>query len=282
MKNARILGARLGACACAALLAEPAAAATLRVTVENVQAVGGFSLTPFYVAFHNGSCDAFDRGSVSSSGVERLAELGDPSGLPPERLAIDPNSTAQVISQPGNGPPTIDPGESGTTIFTLDPSGGRQRYMTFLSMIVPSNDQFIGNGNPLAFEIFDDAGVFRGSQVFDITAQFAYDAGTEVNDALDGPAFVLGVDATAGSPEGGVITQGVFSLDQFLGLETPVGTITQSLDIVGDLAGTSIARIRVEEVMPSPVPLPAAAPLLLAALGSLTLIRRRRGRGAVS
>lgn len=283
MKTGKKFGARLGACAVTALLFGPVSAATIEVTVENLQAPGGFSLTPFYVAFHDGTFDAFSRGDVVSPGVERLAELGDPSGLPPERLGVDPETTAQVITQPQNGPPTIDPGESGTTTFLLDPTGGEQRYMTFLSMIVPSNDQFIGNGNPLAFEIFDAAGSFNGPQTFDITAMFSYDAGTEMNDALNGPAFVVGADATAGSPEGGVITQGVFSLDQFLGLQTPAGTITQPLDIVGDLAGTSIARIRVEEViMPSPVPLPAAAPILLAALGSLALIRRRRITGVAS
>ncbi len=275
MKNAKRTAARWGACAGAALLAGPVAAAQIQVTVENVQGAGGFSLTPFYVAFHDGTFDAFSSGTPASPGVELLAELGAVSGLPPERLAVDPQSTAQVISQPANGPPTIDPGESGSATFILDPTGGEQRYLTFLSMIVPSNDQFIGNGNPLAFKIFDDAGKFNGPQTFDITALFAYDAGTEINDALNGPAFVIGVDATAGSPEGGAISQGVFSLDQFLGLETPAGTITQPLDVIGDLAGTSIARIRVAEV-PAPIPLPAAAPFLLTALGGLALVRRRR------
>ncbi len=290
MTDGKKYSAPLAACACAALLAGPTAAASIQVTVENVLDAGGFSLTPFYLAFHDGSFDAFNRGDRASQGVERLAELGDPSGLPPERLAVDPGSTAQVITQPANGPPTIDPGERGTTVFTLDPTGGEQRYMTFLSMIVPSNDQFIGNGDPLAFEIFDDAGVFRGPQTFDITAQFAYDAGTEVNNPTRGPAFVIGIDATEGDTEirqapsslflRSVITQGEFSLDPFVGLNTPAGIITQPLDIVDNLAGSSIARITVEEVMPSPVPLPAAAPLLLGALGSLAFIRRRRIAGA--
>jgi uncharacterized protein YjiS (DUF1127 family) len=87
-----------------------------------------------------------------------------------------------------------------------------------------------------------------------------------------------------GTPENGVITQGIFSLDEFLGLQTPAGLITQSLDITNDLTGTFIARITVEEVLPAPVPLPAAAPYLLTALGSLALARRRlkakvRGEG---
>jgi hypothetical protein len=275
MKIGNKFGARSGACAAAALLAGPVSAAMIEVTVENLQPTGGFSLTPFYVAFHDGTFDAFSSGAPASPGVELLAELGAVSGLPPERLAIDPQSTAQVIAQPANGPPTIDPGESGTATFTLDPTGGEQRYMTFLSMIVQSNDQFIGNGNPLAFEIFDGGGNFIGPQSFDISAMFAYDAGTEINDALNGPAFVVDTDATAGSPEGGVITQGMFSLDPFLGSVTPAGTISQPLDIVGNLAGTSIARITVAEV-PAPIPLPAAAPVLLAALGSLALVRRRR------
>jgi hypothetical protein len=262
-----------------ALAAAPAAeAASLRVTVENLLPAGGFSLTPFYVAFHDGTFDAFSRGDPASPGVELLAELGDVSGLPGERMAVDPGSTAQVIAQPANGAPPIDPGESGMTTFDLDPTGGEQSFLTFLSMIVPSNDQFIGNGNPLAFPIFDPTGNYLGDQIIDITAAFAYDAGTEVNDRDNGPAFVAGVDATAGADENGVITQGEFSLDQFVGLMTPIGQVTQGLNIVSDLPNTQIARITVSEV--APIPLPASAPLFLAALGGLGWLGRRRRRNA--
>jgi hypothetical protein len=264
--------------AAAAVLAVGAAAAdaaTVRVKIENVQGEGGFSLTPLYVALHDGTFDAFSRGDPATPGVELLAELGVVSGLPPERLAADPESTAAVITQPANGPPTIDPGEIGEVRIDVDTGGGEQRFLTYLSMIVPSNDQFIGNGDPLAFEIFQSDGTFNGPTVIEVTGLNSYDAGTEINDPADGPAFVLGVDATLGTPENGVITQGVFSLDPFLGLETPAGIISRPLDIVDDLGGSEIARITVSQV-----PLPAAAPFLATALGGLALVRLRRRRTA--
>ena len=248
-------------------------AAPLRVFVENVQGEGGFSLTPVYVAFHDGTFDAFASGEVASPGVELLAEIGDVSRLLPERTAVDPGSTAAVVARDADDPPTIDPGETGVAVIDVASHGVERRSMMFLSMIVLSNDQFVGNGDPLAFEIFDAAGGFNGTRTFDVTAAFSYDAGTEVNDPADGPAFVLGVDATGGTEEGGVVTQGQFGLDPFLGRETPAGVIGTPLDIVSDLDRTLIAQITV-----APIPVPAAAPLLVTAMGGLAFMRRRRRR----
>ena len=267
----------LGAACCMAMAvgATAASAETLRISIENLQGEGGFSLTPVYSAFHDGTFDAFGIGEAASAGIELLAELGDVSGLPAERTAVDPESVATVVAQDSDGPPTIDAGETGVAEIDVSSDGVEQRYFTFLSMIVPTNDQFVGNGDPLAFEVFDADGNFNGTQVIDVTAEFAHDAGTEVNDPEDGPAFVVDVDATAGAQEGAVVTQAQFSLDPFLGLETPAGTVDAPLDIVSDLAGTQIARITIEEV-PAPIPLPAAAPLLLTAMGGLVALRRRR------
>ena len=257
------------------LSAGAASATSVRVTVENLLPDGSFSLTPFYVAFHDGSFDAFSSGEAASAGVELLAELGDVSGLPSERLAVDAESTARVIRSAGDGPPPLAPGASNSVVFDgeneVNTGNGERRFLTFLSMIVPTNDQFIGNGNPTAFEIFGADGAYLGDQSFDITAAFAYDAGTEVNSATDGPAFAVGVDATAGAEEGGVITQGLFGTDEFVGLDTPNGAVTQGLNLTSDLANTTIARISV-----AAVPVPATAPLLLAGIGGIAFLRRRR------
>lgn len=273
LRSRALLGATFGAAVAAG--AGAASAETLRISIENLQGEGGFSLTPAYTAFHDGAFDAFDAGEAASPGVELLAELGDSSGLPGERTAVDPESVATMITAETSGPPTIDAGETGVAELEVISDGVERRYMTFLSMIVPTNDQFVGNDDPLAFEVFDADGNFNGTQVIDVTAAFAHDAGTEVNDPEDGPAFVVGVDAAAGTDEGGVVTQAQFGLDPFLGLETPAGTVDAPLDVVGDPAGTQIARITVEAV-PAPIPVPAAAPLLLTAMGGLVVLRRRR------
>ncbi len=139
-----------------------AAAYTLNVTVANDTPPGGFSVTPVYTAIHDGGFDAFDAGEAASPGVERLAELGDVSGLPPERLAVDPGSTATVVAAAGNGIPPIEPGETGTATLNVgDPT--EQRFLTYLSMLVPSNDTFLGNDDPMAYEIFAPDGSFNGA-----------------------------------------------------------------------------------------------------------------------
>ncbi|MEM7570909.1 MAG: PEP-CTERM sorting domain-containing protein, partial [Pseudomonadota bacterium] len=51
---------------CLLTAATAAQAATIRVTVENLAPVDGFSLTPVYLGFHDGSFDLFDVGAAAS------------------------------------------------------------------------------------------------------------------------------------------------------------------------------------------------------------------------
>lgn len=250
-------------------------AATIQVTVSNPAPTGGFALTPLYIAFHGAGFDAFDAGSVASPGIERLAELGDPVGDPldptdgvrDERVAADPGSTGSSITS--GMPPTIDPGETGTSLTTVDPL--TQRFFTYLSMIVPTNDTFIGSDDPI--ELFDADGTYLGNRVIEITGHDAFDAGTEVNDPADGPAFVQMVDATLGTPEGGVIGAAEPQTG-FAGLSAGNGQVldADAIDVFGAAGDEVIARIDI-----ALVPVPAALPLLVGALGGLAALRRRRG-----
>jgi hypothetical protein len=61
--------------------------------------------------------------------------------------------------------------------------------MTFASMVVPSNDAFIGNHDPWAIELFDAAGNFKGKQVITVPGSMVWDAGTELNTEMDA-AFI--------------------------------------------------------------------------------------------
>ncbi|WP_108261350.1 spondin domain-containing protein [Mangrovicoccus ximenensis] len=259
-----ILPAVLAACAF------PAAAATLRVTVTNNFAAGGFSLTPLWVAFQDGSFDAFDRGSAASGAVESLAELGDPSGLDAALAAADGDAVSGVIPATATGPGTIDPGETGSAEFEVSPASAR--YFTFMSMLVPSNDSFLGAEDPLAHELFDASGGFLGDLVLTLTAADLFDAGTEVNNAENGPAFVIGQDGTAGEDENGVVGP-VSSLSGFAGIETPLGDLILP-DLTGDPAGLAVATIRIEQI--PEVPVPPAAALAVSALAALGMLRRRR------
>ncbi len=266
----------LGAAVTATAFAASAEAATLRITITNTAQTNGFAITPVYAAVHDGTFDAFTEGEAASLGIETIAELGDVSNLPAERLAVDPNSTARVVFGP-----TIPPllaGETGVVdIDVANPA--MQRYFTFLSMIVPSNDTFIGNDNPLAYMLFDAAGQFQGPLTINVTGTQIYDAGTEVNDPLGGPAFVATQDATQGVEEGGVVTRGLFGLGSFAGVETAAGfTLDGALiDFLSDPAAFSVARIQIDLVGDvAPIPLPASALLMLSALGLGGFVARRR------
>ncbi|MEO0363513.1 MAG: spondin domain-containing protein [Pseudomonadota bacterium] len=270
MKPTRLIG---GAILCAAL-ASPAAAAGLRITIQNFAPSGGLSLTPVYTAFHNGSVDLFDAGSSASAGIEEIAELGSFGTLMGERLAIQADSQGAVVT--AGGPPTIDPGETGVTeVDIVDPAGNR--FFSFFSMIVPTNDTFFGNDDATAFELFDAAGNFLGPQTIEITSDFIFDAGTEANDFTNGPAFVVGADATAGA-----VTSDPIAPATDIGLSTIAGTLETPAGLF-DPAFASIegvvASITVEQV--APVPLPATAWMLLAGVGGLAVAgRRRKARAA--
>ena len=268
---ARAIAAGLAATLATTLIAGSASAAPLRVSVTNLAPVGGFSLTPLYVALHDGSFDAFDRGAPASPGVELLAETGFADDITPERLDAAPGSQAAMLGAPQGfaGAPVVEPGETTTATLDVDPAN---RFLTFLSMILPSNDTFIGNDDATAFEIFDASGAFTGPQTIDITGAFITDAGTEVNDPDLGPAFTVGEDITEGALEGGVVAPGE-SLLNFAGMVLPNGqTLDGSLiDYTGDPDGFQVARITVSEV-----PLPPALGLLAGAMALLGLGGMRR------
>ena len=289
-----------------AAMGGPAGAYTLNISVRNNAPEGGFNLTPVFTTVHDGTFDAFTEGQPASPGMERLAELGAVSELSRERLAADPDSAVGVAAKAGIGLLPIGPGEFGnTTLLVKDPT--EQRFFTYLSMLVPTNDTFLGNDDPLAYEIFSSDGSFKGGLKrmilqIQVTGADLRDAGTEVNngaprpvagsgagaaaataptrsaktrrDPADGPAFVQGVDATLGTPEGGVVGPAT-SQAGFAGVVAANGIAldAEAIDFAGDPASFQVATITI-----SPVPLPGAAPLLAGGLGLLAAWRIRRRR----
>ncbi len=279
--NRKIIGYGGASLIAIASLASAAQATTLEITITNNAQVGGFAFTPVFSVFHDGSYDTFSSGVAASAGLQQLAETGSPSGVQGEQAALAPDSVSTVIAAPVSGPPTVDPGE--TTSATIDVDGSVNRYFSFLSMLVPSNDTFLGNDDALAYSIFDAAGSFLGDRSFDVTAAMLYDAGTEVNDPLNGPAFVAMQDAMAGADENGVV-HGVESFAAFAGVETPLGTLNGALiDFGQDPSAFSVATISIREVSGA-VPLPAAGLFALggfASLGGLGLFRNRKRKARV-
>lgn len=258
-------------CGLATMAALPAEAASVRIKIVNHASTGGLSLTPLFVAFHNGNFDSFDLGGTASAGVEEIAELGSVGGIMGEALAADPNARVGVVGAPGGfaGAPVIEPGEQGTFVFRVN--GSTQRFFSYLSMVIPSNDTFIGN--PDAIELFDAAGNFLGNRTFNINGNFIWDAGTEANDLLNGAAFLAGINAAAGD-----VTQDSIGLSMGLAalaaLQPNGQTLNPALaDFFTNRSGFQLATLSV-----SAVPVPGALPLMGAALAAGAVWRRRARR----
>jgi hypothetical protein len=170
------------------------------VTVENLAPSGGIYFTPVWVGLHDGKYDLFDPGGLSSEALERIAEDGDASALRMEFEAAaggDAGGFDDVITAPAGfgGAPVFDPGDSASIQVNVDSKANR--YMSFLSMIIPSNDAFIGNSNPKAIELFDAAGDFTGKKIITILGSMIWDAGTELNTEMDA-AFINQADGNTG------------------------------------------------------------------------------------
>jgi len=247
------------------LMAAPASAVQLRVTVTNLSPENGVTITPLWGAFHDGSFDLFTTGEAASAGLQEIAETGSPAGLD---AALGTNGVSTFVTAAGNGIPPIEPGESDSAIIDVD--GNAFQYFSYASMILPSNDQFIGNGNPFAFTLFDAAGNYLGDQTIGVFGTDAYDAGTEQN-ITDGAPFVPSLAGSTRVDEGGVVTTSP-GIDNFAGLTVANGS-TIDLNAI-QFAGNpdyQIAQIQI-----SAVPVPAALPLLLGALGVFGLMGRRK------
>ncbi|MEM6466115.1 MAG: spondin domain-containing protein [Pseudomonadota bacterium] len=255
------LVASAGLLACAST---GASALSLDVTVTNTQSAGGLYLTPFLSVFHDGTYDAFDAGSAPSAGVEAIAEDGDVSV---EIAAIGTSDTRQVevVANPGGfpGAPVLDPGESTTITVDVDPT--KTQFFSFLSMVIPSNDNFIGNDNPLAYRLFDANGMPTALNLITVTADMVWDAGTEANNGF-GAAF-SSMGGTATETNEGISLQGDLSF--LTSIATPPGvTVTSAPSGRETLATIAFAPT------PTPVPLPAGLPLALVGLAALGLVAR--------
>jgi hypothetical protein len=81
------------------------------------------------------------------------------------------------------GAPVFEPGSVSTEVFELD--SNTQKYLSYASMIIPSNDAFVANGGAQEHPIFDDEGDFIGPFSFIVYGSQVRDAGTEENTETD-------------------------------------------------------------------------------------------------
>ncbi|MCI0541364.1 MAG: spondin domain-containing protein [Verrucomicrobiales bacterium] len=235
------------------------------VTVENLAPPNGTYLTPMWVGFHDGTFDLYDLGAPASMGIERIAEDGN---VAPLSAAFAASGLGSVDGVLGGGP--IAPGTSASTILNLDPNSPASRYFSYASMIIPSNDAFIANGNPLSFEIFDGSGAFLGAN-FIVLGSMVRDAGTEVNDEIPANTAFFG----QATPDTGVDENGV--VHEHLGfLAVGSGGILDAPDFAAadfTTSGYQVARVTISAV---PENLGTGPILLLSTMGLLAVRWARR------
>ena len=134
-----------------AFLASGAASAAqmqVTVTIDNLAPSNSVVFVPLHLGFDSGVFVAFDIDQSATPAIISVAEGGSGSAWLPAFAAADPGATIGTIGAP------LMPGMSRSMTFTVDTAANR--FFSFASMVVPSNDFFIGNDSPTAFRAFHD------------------------------------------------------------------------------------------------------------------------------
>ncbi len=245
-----------------ALAASPADAALVKVyvTVENLAPLNDISFAPLRFGFHNGSFDAFNNGETAGQPIISVAEGGSGADWFPAFSAADPSA---VLGSVGGA---LTPGSTATSMaFLVDTMVNP--FFTFASMVIPSNDYFIGNDNPLQYRLFDNAGNLLIAQINQRASQI-WETGSEITDPLAAAFLVIG-DNDLRTAENGVVSFDFADLAAFNGLTTAAGYVFDS----NLVSNTAVYRISFSAAA---VPEPATWAMLISGFGLTGAAMRRK------
>ncbi|MGB3511132.1 MAG: spondin domain-containing protein [Microcoleaceae cyanobacterium] len=176
---------------------------TVTVTIENSAPENGAFFSSTWAAFHDGSFDIFNPGEAGEAFLEGLAEDANTADIT-TAFADSGAGVQQTIPGPTGDLNDFISGDTASAQFIVD--DGSDRYFSYGSMILPSNDAFIANGDPVAFEIFDEDGNFVLEDDIIVSGARVWDAGTEVNDEIPENTAALGQAApNTGEDENGTV-----------------------------------------------------------------------------
>ena len=201
-------------------LTSPAQAAVgVRITIQNLSPTNSVSFAPLRYGFNSGVFDAFNVGATATAPIISVAEGGSGSAWLPAFAAADPTAVLGSLGGALTPGSTVQSG-----IITVDPNVNA--FFTFGSMIIPSNDFFIGNDDPREYRLFDANGRLALKSI-NVKASEIWNAGSEAFDPANA-AFLVGGNNSLRTPENGVVGFDFSELAGFNGLTTAAGYVFNS------------------------------------------------------
>ena len=178
------------------------------ITITNNSGNTGYpmTLTPVPWVLHDGSVSVMTAGMPASASLEMLAEDGDQTGVDGDFTTAVAGATASANGVQDGTPAAIGPGVTSTWTFDATETFST---ITFVTMVVPSNDTFI----MFELDLFNGATALTDGELLAAipTAVGVYDAGTEYNQVGASGADQAGAGQTVantGANEGdGVIDE---------------------------------------------------------------------------
>ncbi|MDX2453942.1 spondin domain-containing protein [Desulfosarcina sp.] len=200
-----------------------AVAAEFTVTVKNL--TNGIYFTPLLITAHDGETHLFETGSPASAALQAMAEGGKISGLIEMVGGEDRDTVANPVGD------VLPPGGIVSDVY-FNTNRTRNRYLSLVAMLLPTNDGFVGLDS---LRIPRIPGTYRYYLV-------GYDAGTEANDERitgGGDPGVPGIPADPGG-NAGTGGSGVADTDKNSTVHIHRGVIgdTDSGDGISDLDST--------------------------------------------
>jgi hypothetical protein len=180
------------------------------MSIEITNLTNAIYFTPLLVSAHDSNTHMFQVGTPASTSLQAMAEGGDISGLDTDLAAAG----AHNVVDPAGG--LLAPGTSASaTLMT----GKRNKYVSVVAMLLPTNDGFVG---------LDALRIPRKEGTYTYYLN-GYDAGTEGNDEIINGGGAPGTPGIPADPGGnsGTGASGVTGADHNM-------TVHVHRGIVGD------------------------------------------------